>query len=80
MLFDKVIKLDVLILATLKVYHDFFSYRGGVYRHTDLSAQDRTGYHSVRIIGWGQEQDYRGRVQKYWVILLLLLYLVLNLI
>ncbi|KAF2893995.1 hypothetical protein ILUMI_12178 [Ignelater luminosus] len=54
------------VQATIKVYHDFFSYRGGVYRHTDLSAQDRTGYHSVRIIGWGQEQDYRGRVQKYW--------------
>lgn len=54
------------VQATMKVYHDFFSYQGGVYKHTDLSAEDRTGYHSVRIIGWGEDQDYFGRAQKYW--------------
>lgn len=49
------------VQATMKVYHDFYSYQTGVYEHTDLSVLDRTGYHSVRIVGWGEE---RGR--KYW--------------
>lgn len=53
-------------LATIKVYHDFFSYSGGIYRHTDLSVSQRTGYHSVRIVGWGEEVTYKG-VEKYWV-------------
>lgn len=52
--------------ATIKVYHDFFTYSGGIYRHTDLSLSQRTGYHSVRIVGWGEEVTYRG-VEKYWV-------------
>lgn len=51
----------------MKVYHDFFTYQGGIYKHSDISAVDRTGYHSVRIVGWGEEQDYYGRVRKYWV-------------
>lgn len=56
----------ILILATIKVYHDFFSYAGGIYKHTDLSVSQRTGYHSVRIVGWGEEVTYNG-VEKYWV-------------
>ncbi|KAF5291933.1 hypothetical protein FQA39_LY14165 [Lamprigera yunnana] len=54
------------VQATMKVYHDFFTYRSGIYKHTELSPSDRTGYHSVRILGWGEENDYYGRVQKYW--------------
>lgn len=54
------------ILATIKVYHDFFTYSSGIYRHTDLSVSQRTGYHSVRIVGWGEEVTYNG-VEKYWV-------------
>lgn len=53
------------VQATMKVYHDFFSYRDGIYKRTDLSNSDRTGYHSVRIVGWGQENTYTGP-QKYW--------------
>ncbi|KAK9738480.1 Papain family cysteine protease [Popillia japonica] len=49
------------VQATMKVYHDFYSYERGIYEHTDLSIVDRTGYHSVRIVGWGED---RGR--KYW--------------
>lgn len=52
--------------ATMKVYHDFFSYKNGIYRHTDLSLEHRTGYHSVKIIGWGEEVTRNG-VEKYWV-------------
>ncbi|KAK4885881.1 hypothetical protein RN001_002152 [Aquatica leii] len=54
------------VQATIKVYHDFFSYRRGIYKHTNFSPEDRTGYHSVRIVGWGEETDYYGQVQKYW--------------
>ncbi|XP_025835543.1 tubulointerstitial nephritis antigen-like [Agrilus planipennis] len=53
------------VQATMKVYHDFFLYKSGIYRHTDLSSQDRTGYHSVKIIGWGDEYTENG-VEKYW--------------
>lgn len=53
-------------LATMRVYHDFFHYQGGIYKHSKLSESDRTGYHSVRIVGWGEEMTYLG-VQKYWV-------------
>lgn len=53
-------------LATMKVFHDFFLYKSGVYRHTDLSNGAIAGYHSVRIIGWGEDYGYQG-VQKYWV-------------
>lgn len=56
----------VLISATIKVYHDFFTYSSGIYKHTDLSLSQRTGYHSVRIVGWGEEVTYNG-VEKYWV-------------
>lgn len=58
------------ILATIKVYHDFFTYQSGIYKHTDLSARDRTGYHSIRIVGWGEEVSFDGTVQKYWVCIL----------
>ena len=50
----------------MKVYHDFFSYKSGIYRHTDLSLEHRTGYHSVKIIGWGEEVTNNG-LEKYWV-------------
>ncbi|CAG9764409.1 unnamed protein product [Ceutorhynchus assimilis] len=53
------------VQATLKVYHDFFSYKGGIYKHTDLSLRHKQGYHSVRIVGWGEEFTTNG-LQKYW--------------
>lgn len=27
-----------------------------------------SGYHSVRIIGWGEEPSYRGAPLKYWLV------------
>lgn len=53
------------VQATMKVYHDFFMYKDGIYRRTDLSLNDIQGYHSVRIVGWGEENTAEG-VQKYW--------------
>jgi hypothetical protein len=53
------------VQATMKVYHDFFTYKTGIYKHSPLSSADRTGYHSVRIVGWGEEYTSQG-VKKYW--------------
>ncbi|KAF7277988.1 hypothetical protein GWI33_008984 [Rhynchophorus ferrugineus] len=53
------------VQATMLVYHDFFSYSRGIYRHTDLSLSHLKGYHSVRIVGWGEEKTRFG-LQKYW--------------
>ncbi|XP_056640720.1 tubulointerstitial nephritis antigen-like [Diorhabda sublineata] len=53
------------VQATIKVYHDLFVYTGGIYKHTDLALNHKQGYHSVRIVGWGEENTYRGTI-KYW--------------
>jgi len=53
------------VQATMKIFHDFFMYSSGIYKHTDLTNSDRTGYHSVRIVGWGEEYSYNG-ITKYW--------------
>ncbi|CAH1163468.1 unnamed protein product [Phaedon cochleariae] len=53
------------VQATMKVYQDFFTYNGGIYKHSDLTLSRRQGYHSVRIVGWGEEISYNGE-QKYW--------------
>jgi hypothetical protein len=53
------------VQATMKVYHDFFTYKTGIYKHSPLSSADRTGYHSVRIVGWGEEYTSQG-IKKYW--------------
>lgn len=55
------------VQATMKVYHDFYGYKGGIYKQTGLAESDRTGYLSVRIIGWGTELTHYGH-QKYWKI------------
>jgi hypothetical protein len=51
------------VAATMKVYPDFFLYRSGVYHH---SGNGPSGYHSVRIIGWGEEVTQREPI-KFWV-------------
>lgn len=51
-----------LIAAMMKVRQDFFYYERGVYSSTGLTDSRDVGYHSVRIIGWGQ--DYG---KKFWV-------------
>lgn len=51
------------VQATMRVYRDFFSYSGGVYRHTAANRDAPTGFHSVKLVGWGE--DHNG--VKYWV-------------
>ncbi|KAK0175083.1 hypothetical protein PV327_008864 [Microctonus hyperodae] len=54
--------------STMKVYQDFFVYHGGIYRHSKLAENYRTGYHSVRIIGWGEEFSGNNPPVKYWIV------------
>jgi hypothetical protein len=58
--------MTLILTATMKVYQDFFLYRGGVYHHSDYGAEASSGYHSVRIVGWGEDVT-RGEPIKYWV-------------
>ena len=45
----------------MDVPSDFFLYESGVYKRTNL-ATGPTGFHSVKIIGWGEENG-----TPYWV-------------
>ena len=50
----------------MRVYHDFFTYQTGVYRRSAFGTDQRSGFHSVRLIGWGEEH-ISNRITKYWV-------------
>ncbi|XP_061181041.1 tubulointerstitial nephritis antigen-like [Saccostrea echinata] len=55
------------VQATFQVSADLFMYRSGVYRHTGADlVQSKL---AVRIIGWGEDIDKKGRVRKYWICL-----------
>ncbi|KAG7213781.1 hypothetical protein KM043_003002 [Ampulex compressa] len=56
------------VQATMRVYQDFFVYKGGVYKHSRVAELHDSGYHSVRVIGWGEETTYRGPPVKYWLV------------
>ena len=52
--------------ATMAVYKDFFVYESGVYSRSQFSSGiTPLGYHSVKIIGWGEETG-----TPYWVIII----------
>jgi hypothetical protein len=54
------------VQATMKVYHDFFSYRGGVYRRSRHIKNTLANFHSVRLLGWGEERN-GYETTKYWI-------------
>ena len=51
-------------LATMEVYKDFFLYGDGVYSKSDFAGSEPLGFHSVKIVGWGEENK-----NPYWVII-----------
>ncbi|CAB1350720.1 unnamed protein product [Coregonus sp. 'balchen'] len=60
------------VQAILEVHEDFFVYKSGIYKHTDVSFTKPPHYrkhntHSVRITGWGEERNYDGTTKKYWI-------------
>ncbi|ESO94490.1 hypothetical protein LOTGIDRAFT_118077 [Lottia gigantea] len=56
------------VQATFMVKSDFFMYKNGVYRYSNISFDEEPAvYHSVRIIGWGVERTIYGDILKYWI-------------
>lgn len=53
--------------ATMWVYPDLFSYKDGIYRRSAYGDQSAKGFHSVRLIGWGEE-SFNGASAKYWIV------------
>ena len=41
--------------ALMDVPSDFLLYGSGVYQRTNLASHDHSGFHSVKVIGWGEE-------------------------
>ena len=48
------------VVASFRVYADFFHYKSGVYQHINGTFQ---GGHSVRLLGWGEEAG-----TDYWLV------------
>jgi hypothetical protein len=46
----------------MDVPSDLFMYGSGIYQKTNLASSDHSGFHSVKMIGWGEE-----RGTPYWV-------------
>ncbi|KAL1115135.1 hypothetical protein AAG570_007166 [Ranatra chinensis] len=55
------------VQATMKVNPDFFMYSGGIYKCIVLPGSSESGFHSVRIVGWGEERQGRKPI-KYWTV------------
>ncbi|KAK9872407.1 hypothetical protein WA026_017866 [Henosepilachna vigintioctopunctata] len=53
------------VQATMLVRNDFFTYSGGIYEHSDVFDIPKSGFLSVRIVGWGEEFTDNG-LKKYW--------------
>ncbi|KAK9875093.1 hypothetical protein WA026_005888 [Henosepilachna vigintioctopunctata] len=60
----RTIQLEILnngpVIATFMAYEDFLHYHHGIYRYL---MGEELGYHSVKIIGWGEEDG-----TPYWVV------------
>ncbi|GFR00524.1 tubulointerstitial nephritis antigen-like [Trichonephila clavata] len=60
------------VQATFKVNSDFFLYKSGVYHHIESLTAGlpqpfrQSNYHSIRIIGWGEEVIDNKRL-RYWL-------------
>ena len=50
-----------LMKAVMQVHTDLFMYSSGIYSLTSLGIDRLAGYHSVRIVGWGQKAGI-----KFW--------------
>lgn len=56
------------VQVIFKVYEDFFMYKSGVYsKHPRARVlNDQNPYHSVKVIGWGSENNVDYWVSLYW--------------
>ncbi|XP_039271259.2 tubulointerstitial nephritis antigen-like [Styela clava] len=61
------------VQATMKITQDFFMYKSGIYNSLpfpieDISNSNKRSYHSVKIVGWGEERNRLGSLMKYWIV------------
>ena len=56
----------------MEVHKDFILYGSGVYQKTYQVTGQTVGHHSVKIIGWGSENEVDYWVRNYLLRLLLL--------
>lgn len=59
------------VQATMEVKEDFYMYKTGIYRHSLPASllppnHQPSGFHSVKIVGWGEEYIH-GHRHKYWI-------------
>jgi len=50
------------IQAVFYVYNDFFHYKSGIYKHTNMT-QTPLGKHSIKVIGYGVDKLHGD----YWI-------------
>ncbi|GFS22662.1 tubulointerstitial nephritis antigen-like [Elysia marginata] len=62
------------VQATMEVREDFYMYKSGIYSYARVSQRRgenpkyrKSGFHSVRIMGWGVEYTETGERLKYWI-------------
>lgn len=55
------------VQAMMRVHSDLFMYQSGVYSNTGLMGQE-AATHSVRIIGWGEDNSFGFTPIKYWLV------------
>lgn len=70
---EKDIMFDIMtsgpVQATMKISREFFLYKTGVYHCSSAPSNKRTGYHAVRIIGWGSEfSPLTNREERFWIV------------
>ncbi|XP_037076919.1 tubulointerstitial nephritis antigen-like [Pollicipes pollicipes] len=55
------------VQAILRVQPDLFLYKSGVYS-TSPEPTDEAAYHSVRILGWGEQRGPAGDTVPFWLV------------
>ncbi|XP_053566370.1 tubulointerstitial nephritis antigen [Bombina bombina] len=60
------------VQAVMQVDEDFFLYKTGIYKHTNVTNNKPHKYqmsdtHSVKIVGWGALKMSNGKKEKFWI-------------
>ncbi|KAK1170910.1 tubulointerstitial nephritis antigen-like [Acipenser oxyrinchus oxyrinchus] len=60
------------VQAIMQVHGDFFLYKEGIYRYTNVAKRmpendQKQGTHSVKLTGWGHQKGPDGKKVKFWI-------------
>lgn len=60
------------VQAVMQVHGDFFLYKEGIYRYTNVAKRmpendQKQGTHSVKLTGWGHQKGPDGKKVKFWI-------------